>query len=116
MFGLTFEKLLLLGILASFLVGPERLPRLASQLAHLVKNLQSLGDSARTRARDEFGTELDDVDWKRLDPRQYDPRRIIRQALTEDRTAGRKIENLPSYGPSARKPAPAEPERSPSAD
>ncbi|MET1019756.1 MAG: Sec-independent protein translocase TatB, partial [Microterricola sp.] len=34
--------------------------------------------------RDEMGPEFDDVDWKKLDPRQYDPRRIIREALTDD--------------------------------
>jgi sec-independent protein translocase protein TatB len=33
--------------------------------------------------RDELGPDYDDVDWKKLDPRQYDPRRIIREALTE---------------------------------
>ena len=27
-----------------------------------------------------------DVDWRKLDPRQYDPRTIVRQALLEDET------------------------------
>ncbi len=31
-----------------------------------------------------MGPEFDDLDWKKLDPRQYDPRRIIREALTDD--------------------------------
>jgi sec-independent protein translocase protein TatB len=30
-----------------------------------------------------MGPDFDDVDWKKLDPRQYDPRRIIREALTD---------------------------------
>jgi sec-independent protein translocase protein TatB len=34
--------------------------------------------------KDEMGPEFDDVDWKKLDPRQYDPRRIIREALIDD--------------------------------
>ena len=33
-------------------------------------------------AREEMGPDFD-VDWKKLDPRQYDPRRIIREALTD---------------------------------
>jgi sec-independent protein translocase protein TatB len=37
----------------------------------------------KTRMRDEMGPEMDDVDWRKLDPRQYDPRRIIREALLE---------------------------------
>jgi sec-independent protein translocase protein TatB len=34
--------------------------------------------------REEMGPDFDDIDWKKLDPRQYDPRRIIREALIED--------------------------------
>ena len=31
-----------------------------------------------------MGSEFDDVDWQKLDPRQYDPRRIIKEALLDD--------------------------------
>jgi sec-independent protein translocase protein TatB len=34
--------------------------------------------------REEMGPEFDEVDWTTLDPRKYDPRRIIREALLED--------------------------------
>ena len=81
---MTFEKILLIGIVAVFLLGPERLPHYAAQLARLVKQLRDLANGAKDRMRDEMGPEFDDVDWKKLDPRQYDPRRIIREALIED--------------------------------
>jgi sec-independent protein translocase protein TatB len=84
MFGLTFEKLLLIGVLAVLLVGPDRLPRYAAQLARLVRSVKGFADGAKTRMREEMGPEFDEVDWKKLDPRQYDPRRIIREALLED--------------------------------
>lgn len=84
MFGLTFEKLLLIGIVAVFLLGPERLPHHAAQLARLVRQVRDMANGAKERMRDEMGPEFDDVDWKKLDPRQYDPRRIIREALAED--------------------------------
>ena len=84
MFGLTFEKILLIGIVAVFLLGPERLPHYAAQLARLVKQLRNLANGAKDRMRDEMGPDFDDVDWKKLDPRQYDPRRIIREALTDE--------------------------------
>jgi len=84
MFGLTFEKILLIGIVAVFLLGPEKLPHYASQLARLVKQLRNMANGAKERMRDEMGPEFDDVDWKKLDPRQYDPRRIIREALVDD--------------------------------
>ncbi len=84
MFGLTFEKLLVIAILAVFLLGPERLPYYASQLARLAKSLKRMADGAKDRMREEMGPDFDEVDWKKLDPRQYDPRRIIREALAED--------------------------------
>ena len=86
-FGLTFDKLIIIAVIAVFLVGPDRLPAYASQLARLVKSLRSLADGAKDRMREEMGPEFDEVDWKKLDPRQYDPRRIIREALLEDPAA-----------------------------
>ena len=83
-FGLTFDKLLIIGIIAVFLLGPERLPYYASQLARLVKSARTMANGAKDRMREEMGPDFDDIDWKRLDPRQYDPRRIIREALLED--------------------------------
>ena len=82
--GLTFEKLLLVAVVAVFLVGPDRLPHYAAQLAKLVRTIRDFANSAKTRMKDEMGPEFDEVDWKRLDPRQYDPRRIIREALLDD--------------------------------
>ena len=83
-FGLTIEKLLLIGVVAALILGPERLPRYAESLAALTKRAREWVSTARTRVRDEMGEDFDDVDWRTLDPRQYDPRRIIREALLDD--------------------------------
>ena len=83
-FGLTFEKLFVIGIIAVILLGPERLPYYASQLAKLVRSLRDLANGAKERMREEMGPDFDEMDWKKLDPRQYDPRRIIREALQDD--------------------------------
>jgi len=84
--GLTFDKLLIIAVIAVFVVGPERLPYYASQLGRLVRSLRDLANGAKDRMREEMGPDFDDVDWKKLDPRQYDPRRIIREALLDDGT------------------------------
>jgi len=83
-FGLTFDKLLIVAVIAAFVIGPERLPAYAAKLGQLVRSLRDFANGAKDRMRDEMGPEFDDVDWKKLDPRQYDPRRIIREALLED--------------------------------
>ena len=84
MFGLTFEKLLIIGVIAVFLLGPERLPYYASQLGRFVRSMRDMANGAKSRMREEMGPDFDDVDWRTLDPRQYDPRRIIREALLDD--------------------------------
>ncbi len=94
-FGLTFEKLLLIGIIAVFLIGPDRLPGYAAQFARLIRSLRDMANGARDRMRDEMGPEFDDVDWKKLDPRQYDPRRIIREALTDDEKPAASMATAP---------------------
>lgn len=81
MFGLTGEKLLILGLIAVFVLGPERLPHYASQLAKFVKTIRRMAEGAKDQLSSEIGEELD---WKKLDPRQYDPRRIIREALADE--------------------------------
>lgn len=82
-FGLTPDKLIIIAVIAVFLIGPDRLPGYAAQLARLVRSLRGLADGAKDRMREEMGPEFDEVDWKKLDPRQYDPRRIIREALSD---------------------------------
>lgn len=83
-FGLTADKLLIIAVIAVFLLGPERVPMYAAKLANLVKSVRNMARDAKTRMKDEMGEDFDDVDWKKLDPRQYDPRRIIREALLEE--------------------------------
>jgi sec-independent protein translocase protein TatB len=54
-----------------------------------------MASGAKDRMRDELGPDFDDMDWKKLDPRQYDPRRIIREALREDASAKSEAEPEP---------------------
>jgi sec-independent protein translocase protein TatB len=100
-FGLSGEKLLILGIIAVFVLGPDRLPYYAQQLAKLVKSLRRMADGAKDQLSNELGEGFEDLDWKKLDPRQYDPRRIIREALTEDLDSAAKPATL------ANRPKPA---------
>jgi sec-independent protein translocase protein TatB len=83
-FGINGGELLILAILAVVVLGPERLPEYAAQLGRLVRELRRMATGAREQLREEVGTEFDDVDWRKLDPRQYDPRRIIKEALLDD--------------------------------
>ena len=101
MFGLTFEKLLLIGVIAVFVIGPERLPAYSAKFGQLVRKLKEMSSGAKDRIKEELGDDFDEEEWKKLDPRQYDPRRIIREALLDDAPASK----APLAAPVVKKPA-----------
>jgi len=82
-FGVGLGEATVLLVIALLVVGPERLPGYAQQLGRLVREGRRVAMGLREQVREEIGPEFDDVDWRKLDPRQYDPRRIVRDALSE---------------------------------
>jgi sec-independent protein translocase protein TatB len=83
-FGVNLGEFGVIVLIALIVVGPERLPRYAQQLGRMVREGRRMAMGLREQVREELGPEFDEVDWRKLDPRQYDPRRIIRDALTEE--------------------------------
>ncbi len=81
--GVNGGELLVIAVLALLVIGPERLPHYAAQFGRLVREMRRLAVGARDQVKAELGPEFDDVDWQKLDPRQYDPRRIVKDALTD---------------------------------
>jgi sec-independent protein translocase protein TatB len=82
-FGISGSEFLVLLVVAAVVLGPERLPQYAQQLARLVRELRRMAQGASEQMRSELGPEFDEIDWRKLDPRQYDPRRIVREALSD---------------------------------
>lgn len=78
--GYEFLILLVVGIVV---LGPERLPEYAAKLARFVQQARQMASGARESLREQMGPEFDDIDWAQYDPRRYDPRRIVREALLE---------------------------------
>ncbi|GAA1690440.1 twin-arginine translocase TatA/TatE family subunit [Microbacterium sediminicola] len=100
--GLTIEKLMLIALVAGLIIGPERLPRYAAALAQMTRRVRDFARNAGTRVKDEMGEDFDDVDWRTLDPRKYDPRRIIREALLDDEpTTPAPVKPQSAPGPAA---------------
>ena len=83
MFGLTVEKLFLVALLAAVIIGPRRLPDYAARAAVLLRRAAVFAVDARRRAEEETGIAVMREDWRALDPRRYDPRRIIREAWAD---------------------------------
>ena len=87
MLGINGWELVIILLVAMLVIGPERLPVYAEQLGALVRRGRDLLQNAKARVDDELGPEFSDVDWSKLDPRQYDPRKIVRDALLDDSPA-----------------------------
>lgn len=84
LFGINGGEFIILAVLAVVILGPEKLPEYAKKLANLVKELRRMANGAKEQLREEVGDEVADIDWRKLDPRQYDPRRIIKEALIDE--------------------------------
>ena len=91
MFGINGGELLVLLVVAALVIGPERLPGYAEQLGQWVRRGRRFIRDAKARVDEELGEEVGDVDWAALDPRKYDPRRIVRDALLEDDVPPRPV-------------------------
>ena len=83
-FGINGSEFLVIILVAVIVVGPQRLPEYTRKLTQLVRQLRVFLDNARSQIAEEVGPEMADLDLSSLDPRQYDPRKIVRDALGED--------------------------------
>jgi sec-independent protein translocase protein TatB len=78
LFDLGTGELLGLAILGMILVGPERLPRLASDAAKLVKKLRNVANSATAELRENLGPGFED-----LQPSDLNPKTFIKKQITD---------------------------------
>ena len=83
-FGINGTEFLVIILVAVIVVGPQRLPEYTRKLTQMVRQLRVFLDNARSQIAEEVGPEMADLDLSSLDPRQYDPRKIVRDALGED--------------------------------
>ena len=77
-FGLGGWEIVVVLIVFLVIVGPQRLPDVTRQLIRWVRQARRWVDDSRSTVEDEMGIAIEDL--KKYDPRQYDPRRIIREA------------------------------------
>lgn len=73
-----FEVAVLL-ILALFIFGPERLPKMAAELGRGLRQLRRMARTARRDLQDGLGPEMRDFDVTELNPRTF-----VRKNLLED--------------------------------
>ena len=65
-----------LAVVAMFLVGPERLPKVASEAAKWVKKIRELANSATAELKDNLGPGFEDLQPKDLNPKTFVKKQI----------------------------------------
>jgi len=85
---LNFTKLLVLGVIALIVFGPERLPAMAAQAGRALRELRRLLDGAKSELRENLGPELSQFDIADLNPRHF-----VRKHLIEEVTGDGVIGN-----------------------
>lgn len=106
MFDVNGWELIVLLVVAILVLGPERLPEYAGKLGNAVRQVRGLAEGARASLKEQMGPEFDDINWRHYDPRQYDPRRIVREALLEEPEVKSRTGADPSAGTDPDSPAP----------
>jgi len=81
-------ELIGLAILALILVGPDRLPKLASEAASLVRKIQKISHAATKELRENLGPGFENLQPADLNPKTF-IRKQINDALEEQEEQSR---------------------------
>jgi sec-independent protein translocase protein TatB len=78
-FDLSMWKLMVLGVIALIVFGPERLPQLARDAGRTLRQLRAMAQTARTELKSELGDTVGEFDFSDLNPRTF-----VRKHLLDD--------------------------------
>ncbi|SNC62041.1 twin arginine-targeting protein translocase TatB [Kytococcus aerolatus] len=79
-----YGEILLIIIALLVFIGPSRLPEALENVRRWIRQARDMANQAKGELREQVGDDIADLDWRKWDPRQYNPRRIVREALLED--------------------------------
>jgi sec-independent protein translocase protein TatB len=83
-FDLSFLKLLVLGVLALVIFGPEQLPSLAAKAGRMLRELRRMAEGAKADLQESLGPEFADFDLNDLNPRHFVRKHLLEDTDTED--------------------------------
>ena len=83
MFGIGPLELVVIGIVAVLVFGPDRLPEFARTAGRLLRQARQLINNAQNDLREELGPEFADLDVRDLNPRSF-VRKHLLDGIDED--------------------------------
>lgn len=82
-FDLSMTKLLILGVLAMLIFGPEKLPQLARDAGRTLRQFRAFAQQARNDLKSELGDSVGDFDFTDLNPRTFVRKHLLDDAPSE---------------------------------
>jgi sec-independent protein translocase protein TatB len=70
-FDLSISKILILGVLALVIFGPDQLPKIAGQAGRALRDLRRIAESAKADLQEGLGPEFRDFDIADLHPKNF---------------------------------------------
>jgi sec-independent protein translocase protein TatB len=68
---LNFTKLLVLGVVALLVFGPDRLPSMAAQAGRALRELRRMAEGAKSELQENLGPEFSNFDINDLNPKHF---------------------------------------------
>lgn len=97
-------EILLLALVAVFVFGPDRLPKLAKDLGRALRQARGMANSVRDDIRDEVGPEIADFDLSTLNPKTFVTKHLFSDedvsSLDKALSLDKPLDKGPSGGPS----------------
>jgi sec-independent protein translocase protein TatB len=97
-FHIGFGEVAVIVVIALFVVGPERLPKLAADAGRMLRQFRTMARNATTQVREELGPEFADVNLSDLNPRTFVRKHLLEDLDDEDVAGG-----LPTTSPMAQR-------------
>lgn len=79
MFGMGVPELMVIGIVAMLVFGPDKLPDIARQAGRFVRTVKQMAENARDDLGKEIGQDLSGYNLRDLDPRE-----MVRRSMLDD--------------------------------
>jgi sec-independent protein translocase protein TatB len=76
-FDINVWEILTIAVLALLVFGPEKLPGLAADAARLLREVRKMATGARQDLKESLGPELNDLNFRDLDPRSFVKRNLF---------------------------------------
>jgi sec-independent protein translocase protein TatB len=110
MIDFNVSEILILGVLAVIIFGPEKLPEVARKAARVLNYLRNIANDAQGRLRQELGPEFADLELADLNPRAFVQKNLldpVQAEVTNLNIAG----DVAAITASTGAPGPSAPER-----